>query len=115
MIGRCEIHTEFGKEIKKFKNIGSRKNVFDHEPDSILIGPNTKFEIICVTNSVDILLPKVKLSGEIASTKPTLIKSDDVQVYDIGEGNFKRKVRVILGGDLRPDGGGPVERRRGHQ
>ena len=51
-------------------------------------------------------MPSVKLE-DTSITKTTLIKSENVEVYEIGEGNFKRKVRVMLGGD------GPAMKLRG--
>lgn len=106
LIGKCDVIVKYDKKIKKFKEIGDRKNVFEKEPTGLLVGPNSEFEIICASTSVDILLPRVKLTSS-SSYAPVLIKSENVEVYEIGEGNFKRKVRVVLGGN------GPSKRLRG--
>ena len=106
LIGTCDVIIEKDEHIQKFREVGRRKKIFEKEPDSVLIGPHTIFQIICVTNSVDCLMPRVKLTNT-SSPDTILIKSENVQVYEIGEGNFKRKVRVIL------DGEGPSQRLRG--
>ena len=107
LIGSCDITTTFHGDVKKFTNLGNRKNVFDSKPDSILIGPQTDFDIICTSESVDILMPKVVLHDESLEYNPVVVKSNNVQVYEIGQSNFKRTVRVILGGN------GPAKRLRG--
>ena len=107
LIGSCDINTTSHDDVKKFTNIGNRKNVFDSKPDSILIGPYTSFDITCTSESVDILMPKVVLHEESSGYNPVVIKSNNVQVYEIGQGNSKRTVRVILGGN------GPAKRLRG--
>ena len=107
LIGSCDIATTLHGDVKKFTNLGNRKSVFDSKPDSILIGPQTDFDIICTSESVDILMPKVALHDESLEYNPVVVKSNNVQVYEIGQGNFKRTVRVILGGD------GPAKRLRG--
>jgi len=106
LIGSCDIILEKNKKTEKFHSVGRRTKIFEKEPDSLLVEPNTKFHIICTTNSVDCLIPRVKVEN-ISSTKTTLIKSENVEVYEIGEGNYKRKVRVMLGGN------GPAARLRG--
>jgi len=107
LIGSCDITTTLHGDVKKFTNLGNRKNVFDSKPDSILIGPQTDFDITCTSESVDILMPKVALHDESLEYNPVVVKSNNVQVYEIGQGNFKRTVRVILGGN------GPAKRLRG--
>ncbi len=107
LIGSCDITTTLHGDVKKFTNLGNRKNVFDSKPDSILIGPQTDFDITCTSESVDILMPKVVLHDESLEYNPVVVKSNNVQVYEIGQGNFKRTVRVILGGN------GPAKRLRG--
>ena len=107
LIGSCDITTTHHGDMKKFTNLGNRKNVFDSKPDSILIGPQTDFDITCTSESVDILMPKVVLHDESLEYNPVIVKSNNVQVYEIGQGNFKRTVRVILGGN------GPAKRLRG--
>ena len=107
LIGSCDITTTHHGDMKKFTNLGNRKNVFDSKPDSILIGPQTDFDITCTSESADILMPKVALHDESLEYNPVVVKSNNVQVYEIGQGNFKRTVRVILGGD------GPAKRLRG--
>ena len=107
LIGSCDITTTHHGDMKKFTNLGNRKNVFDSKPDSILIGPQTDFDITCTSESADILMPKVVLHDESIEYNPVAVKSNNVQVYEIGQGNFKRTVRVILGGD------GPAKRLRG--
>lgn len=107
LIGSCDITTTHHGDMKKFTNLGNRKNVFDSKPDSILIGPQTDFDITCTSESADILMPKVVLHDESLEYNPVVVKSNNVQVYEIGQGNFKRTVRVILGGD------GPAKRLRG--
>ena len=107
LIGSCDITTTLHGDVKKFTNLGNRKNVFDSKPDSILIGPQTDFDITCTSESADILMPKVVLHDESLEYNPVVVKSNNVQVYEIGQGNFKRTVRVILGGN------GPAKRLRG--
>ena len=107
LIGSCDITATIKGDVKKFTNIGNRKSVFDSKPDSILIGPHTTFHITCTSESTDILMPKVVLHEESSGYNPVLIKSNNVQVYEIGQGNYKRTVRVILGGN------GPAKRVRG--
>ena len=107
LIGSCDITTTLHGDVKKFTNLGNRKNVFDSKPDSILIGPQTDFDITCTSESADILMPKVVLHDESLEYNPVVVKSNNVQVYEIGLGNFKRTVRVILGGN------GPAKRLRG--
>jgi len=107
LIGSCDIATTLHGNVKKFTNLGNRKSVFDSKPDSILIGPHTTFDITCTSESTDILMPKVVLHEESSGYNPVVIKSNNVQVYDIGQGNYKRTVRVILGGN------GPAKRLRG--
>lgn len=106
LIGKCDVTVKCRNTLQNFKDIGNRKNVFENEPDSILLGPNTEFEIVSTTNSVDVLMPKVKINDS-EQMDPVLIKSENVETYEIGEGNFKRKVRVVLGG------AGPSKRLRG--
>ena len=106
LIGSCDIILEKNGKTEKFHSVGRRTKNFEKEPDSLLVESNTKFHIICTTNSVDCLLPSVKVENN-SSTKTTLIKSENVEVYEIGEGNYKRKVRVVLGGN------GPATRLRG--
>ncbi len=106
LIGSCDIILEKNGKNEKFQNVGRRTKIFEKEGDSLLIEPNTKFHIICTTNSVDCLMPSVKLEN-ISLTKTTLIKSENVEVYEIGENNYKRKVRVMLGGN------GPAAKLRG--
>ena len=107
LIGSCDITTTLHGDMKKFANLGNRKSVFDSKPDSILIGPHTTFHITCTSESTDILMPKVVLHEESSGYNPVVIKSNNVQVYEIGQGNYKRTVRVILGGN------GPAKRLRG--
>ena len=107
LIGSCDITTTLHGDVKKFTNLGNRKNVFDGKPDSILIGPQTDFDITCTSESADILMPKAVLHDESLEYNPVVVKSNNVQVYEIGQGNFKRTVRVILGGN------GPAKRLRG--
>ena len=107
LIGSCDITTTHHSDVKKFTNLGNRKNVFDSKPDSILIGPQTDFDITCTSESADILMPKVVLHDESIEYNPVAVKSNNVQVYEIGQGNYKRTVRVILGGN------GPAKRLRG--
>ena len=107
LIGSCDITTTLHGDVKKFTNLGNRKSVFDSKPDSILIGPHTTFHITCTSESTDILMPKVVLHEESSEYNPVVIKSNNVQVYEIGQGNYKRTVRVILGGN------GPAKRLRG--
>jgi 5-deoxy-glucuronate isomerase len=107
LIGSCDITTTLHGDVKKFANLGNRKSVFDSKPDSILIGPHTTFHITCTSESTDILMPKVVLHEESSGYNPVVIKSNNVQVYEIGQGNYKRTVRVILGGN------GPAKRLRG--
>ena len=107
LIGSCDIATTLRGDVKKFTNLGNRKSVFDSKPDSILIGPHTTFHITCTSESTDILMPKVVLHEESSGYNPVVIKSNNVQVYEIGQGNYKRTVRVILGGN------GPAKRLRG--
>ena len=107
LIGSCDITTTLHGDMKKFANLGNRKSVFDSKPDSILIGPYTTFHITCTSESTDILMPKVVLHEESSGYNPVVIKSNNVQVYEIGQGNYKRTVRVILGGN------GPAKRLRG--
>ena len=107
LIGSCDITTTLHGDVKKFTNLGNRKSVFDGKPDSILIGPHTTFHIACTSESSDILMPKVVLHEESSEYNPIVIKSNNVQVYEIGQGNYKRTVRVILGGN------GPAKRLRG--
>ena len=64
LIGSCDITTTHHGDMKKFTNLGNRKNVFDSKPDSILIGPQTDFDITCTSESADILMPKVVLHDE---------------------------------------------------
>ncbi len=49
LIGSCDITTTHHGDMKKFTNLGNRKNVFDSKPDSILIGPQTDFDITCTS------------------------------------------------------------------
>lgn len=106
LIGKCDVIVKYDEEIQKFKELGNRKNVFEKEPTSLLVGPNSEYEVICTSTSVDILIPAVKLTDS-KTYAPVLIKSENVEIYEIGEGNFKRRVRVILGGN------GPSKRLRG--
>ena len=99
LIGTCDITTKHNDSVKKFQSVGNRKNVFDSEPDSLLIGPNTEFDIFCTSESIDILMPKVILPEDSSNYEPVIIKSKNVEIYEIGQGNFQRTVRVILGGD----------------
>ena len=106
LIGKCNVVVKYDGTVQNFKDIGNRKNVFEKEPTSVLIGPNSEFEIVSTSNSVDVLIPRVQINNS-TSFAPILIKSENVEVYEIGEGNFKRKVRVVLGGN------GPARRLRG--
>ena len=107
LIGTCDITTKHNDSVKKFQSIGNRKNVFDSEPDSLLIGPYTEFDIFCTSESIDILMPKVLLPEDSSNYEPVILKSKNVEIYEIGQGNSQRTVRVILGGD------GPAKRLRG--
>ena len=90
LIGTCDITTKHNDSVKKFHDMGNRKNVFDSEPDSLLIGPNTEFDITCISESIDILMPKVILPDDSSDYEPVIIKPKNVEIYEIGQGTFSK-------------------------
>lgn len=98
LIGECDIHVKFNGTEKTFKKVGQRNNIFGGLPHAVLAGPETEYRITATSASVDIAIPTIELPSP-RTYDAVLIRADDVPVYSIGEGNYKREVRVLLGGE----------------
>lgn len=98
LVGECDIHVKHGKTEKTFKKVGQRNNIFAGLPHAVLIGPDTEYKITSASSSCDISIPSIQLP-DARPYDSLLIRGDDVPVYSIGEANYKREVRVLLGGE----------------
>lgn len=100
LVGSAIIETS-NKLGRKTFTLGKRDDVFSGLPESLLLGPKTKYLVSSTSRTVDIVISQVDLNS--ASYKPVVFKESDIEERNIGEKHFRRDVRVILGG------GGPAK------
>lgn len=98
LVGQCTIEVEGSWGRKTYNNLGERPDVFSGLPTSVVLGPRTRYSVVPVTRTVDIAVASLPIAEDKIET-PSVIRPQDVQVHQIGEGHYLRTVREVLGGD----------------
>lgn len=95
LVGQCEIETKglWGKKV--FKKVGERTDVFGGLPEAILISPQTAYQVKAISRTVDLIVAGVPVKRK--SQLPSLIRTQDIEVHSLGERNYRREVRAVLG------------------
>jgi 5-deoxy-glucuronate isomerase len=101
LVGRCSIRvTPPDGVVSEYKELGERRDVFSGLPTTVVVGPGSTYEVLDVVRSVDIAVGSAPAAPG-ASTQPMLIRPQDVDVHEIGEGHYERSVREVIGGPER--------------
>ncbi len=79
---------------KFHKDVGSRDNVFSGLPTAVYIPTDTPFT--CSGSNASIAICRAECSEK---TEPAVIMPDQVKVMDVGEDNWSREVRILIGPD----------------
>lgn len=100
LVGRCTVAvtTATGTTFQ-FASLGARRDVFAGLPTTVVVGPNSSYEIRDVGRSADFAVGSAPGSGE--ERPPLVIRPDDVDIHEIGEGHYGRLVREVIGGTER--------------
>lgn len=99
LVGSCTITAcgSFGE--RTFKRLGEREDVFSGLPTTLVLGPNTAYEISEIDRAVDIAVASAPVPPD--GREPLLIRPQDVEVHPIGEAHYRRSVREVIGGEGR--------------
>ncbi len=101
LVGQCSIRVIPAKgEPTEFRNLGERRDVFSGLPTTVVVGPNSTYEVLDVQRSADIALAEVTLQDD-PGRPPSVIRPADVDVHEIGEAHYERSVREVIGGPDR--------------
>ena len=98
LVGHCTIAAKGRWGRQTFKQLGERPDVFSGLSTSVLLGPHTKYLVTPVSRTVDIAVASLPV-GRGGRAVPTVIRPQDVQVHEIGEGHYQRTVREVIGGE----------------
>jgi 5-deoxy-glucuronate isomerase len=101
LVGRCSVRVTPADGIPiEFKELGERRDVFSGLPTTVVIGPGSTYEVFGVVRSVDIALGSAPAATG-ADPQPRVLRPQDVDVHEIGEGYYERNVREVIGGPER--------------
>jgi len=78
-------------------NLGERMNVFSGLPTSVAVKPFSRIRLESSSRYLDCLWVTAKVEKDLPAV-PSVIRHQDVQVHEIGEGYSKRIVRECVGG-----------------
>jgi len=102
LIGQSEIKTKGSWGEKTLKKVGERADLFGGPPAAVLISPNTLYKVKPISRTVDVIVASAPVNEK--SKAPYIVRPQDVEVYFIGEQNYRREVRAVFGE------GGPSKR-----
>jgi 5-deoxy-glucuronate isomerase len=75
---------------------GGRANVFEAQADAVYLPPGSRATLTAVGSAASVAIATAPLADAPAA-KARIIKPADQRVNDVGQGNWARRVRTILG------------------
>lgn len=105
LVGECTLEARGAWGETTVRNAGERRDVFSGLPTTIVLQPDTDYQITSTSPTVDVAVASAPLVGT-AGGPPAVVRPQDVRVHEIGEDYYARTVREVIGGD------GPATRLR---
>ena len=101
--GRCDLAVLGAGGQGNWRNLGSRRNVFDGKATSAYIPPNASYHIIA-KDDVEIAIGGAPVPQEGCEAglarNALIIRPEDVVVHDRGRGSYSRQVHDIIADDI---------------
>ena len=89
--GRCAVALD-GKESTRWKNLGSRSDIFDGCATTVYVPRQSALEVTA-ESKLEIAIAKAPCDVDLP---PALVAPGDVKVVSVGVANWRRDVRLII-------------------
>ena len=89
LAGSADIHAATGR----WKDVGSRRSVFDGPPDSVYVGPGDSIEVIGKSDACEVALCWAPAEN---GAQARLIRASEIKPFQRGSGSTARTIHNIL-------------------